>query len=691
MSVAQQAVVTYVGRPPEPKLEEAIRAEGYGVEQVSSFAELAERVATGGVGLAALVLGPEGRLRSEAIPGLLEGAPSVKFLFCVPDGEATAAEVASRWGGRVLWIEGDPASPGHLSEIRRFLGGEGYHWASNLTHAWEEEFSPGMSDRLGEEVQGEVKAALRFASDLAGFTELRPMLEEALRKYLEIVQCEAGSLYLWDERTETLVLEAAFGPEQEKRIGLRQKLGEGLAGWVAEVGEPILVVDSRKVHKLRGRTCRRYSNFSCIAVPISQNGKLYGVVCLTMPKGDRPLAARDLRLAYALSRKLAPLIRPLNVLSELRRFSESLLGAFRTSADMVLERDTEVAELRDLHTKILDGIPLGVIAYDRDLRVRSANGATRNLLGSSWRRPGKAPLEEGLQTDLAVWRRRLTEVATHAHTFRLSRVEYLSEAGKRMLDIHCSPLRDSAGQSIGGIITVQDVTEDVEMEEKLRRAERLALVGKIVAKVAHDLNNPLDGMLRFMNLALRQLHRPEEARRYLEESRQGLLRMHGIISQLLAFSRGRLASGRPVSISQLVRRVLASYEQRARETNVRIALDVPPDLPPCPGNEVWEVFENVVKNGLDAMPRGGLLAIRAVHRDGRVSITVSDTGPGVPPELQEKIFDAFFTTKPPGTGTGLGLAVCRHELRRMGGDIRLVPSERGASFEILIPVPQEAE
>ncbi len=691
MSAAQHAVMTYLEREPDPLLEEIVRAEGYSVAYATSLDELLERAAKGAFGVAAVVVGPNGCLREETIRELLERASSAKFLFCLPDGMALAVDAASRWPGRVLWVQGEVGSSTNAQRIRKFLCGDGYHWASDLAHLWKEDFVLDAADHLSDQQHDEVKSVLRFASDLSGFTDLRPMLEEALQKYLDIVQCGAGSLYLWDERTETLVLEAACGPDQDRRIGLRQKLGEGLAGWVAEVGEPILVVDSRKVHRLRGRTCRRYSNFSCVAVPISQNGKLYGVVCLTMPKNNRPLTPKDLRLAYTLSKKLGPLIRPLNVLSELRRFSENLMGAFRTSADMVLERDTEVAELRDLRSKILDSIPLGVIAYDRDLRIRSTNGAARELLGTMTPPHGKAPMEDGLQTEADTWRRKLSDVVEKAHEFRLSRVAYHFGNGKRMLDIHCSPLRDTSGRSIGGIITAQDVTEDVEMEEKLRRAERLALVGKIVAKVAHDLNNPLDGMLRFINLALRQIDKPEQARVYLEESRQGLQRMYGIISQLLAFSRGHYASDRPVSVSRLIRRALASYEQRAHQANIEINLDVPPDLPPCPSSEIWEVFENVVKNALDAMQEGGVLTVRAVRKDKRVTITVSDTGPGVPAELSEKIFDAFFTTKPPGAGTGLGLAVCRDALRQIGGDIRLLPVERGACFEILIPVQKDAE
>jgi len=205
--------------------------------------------------------------------------------------------------------------------------------------------------------------------------------------------------------------------------------------------------------------------------------------------------------------------------------------------------------------------------------------------------------------------------------------------------------------------------------------------------VAHELNNPLDGIFRFVRLALRQMDdEPAQARAHLEESERGLLRMSNILTQLLAFSRGHLESGRPVSLSQTIRNVVALYEERARSANIDLRLDLPVDLPACPSAELCEVFSNVVKNALDAVGQEGMLEIRAVCEDGRVRVTISDDGPGVPQELQDKIFEPFVTTKQGSGGCGLGLAACRDSLSRIGGEIRLCPAEKGATFEIVVPV-----
>jgi C4-dicarboxylate-specific signal transduction histidine kinase len=278
-------------------------------------------------------------------------------------------------------------------------------------------------------------------------------------------------------------------------------------------------------------------------------------------------------------------------------------------------------------------------------------------------------------------------VVQEGRGFRLHRVACGAGNDKRLLDVHCSPLHDSAGATIGGILTVQDVTEDVEMEAKLSSAERLALVGKIAARVAHELNNPLDGILRFLSLAMRLMdEQPQQARSYLEESRRGLMRMGNILTQLLAFSRTYRGSGHPIGLGQIIRESLALYEKRAQATNIQMRVDIAPDLPACPDTELCQVISNVVKNALDAMGQDGVLDVRAVQENGVARITISDTGPGVPEEIRDKIFEPFFTTKKDGTGTGLGLAACVDSLSRIGGEIRLVPSERGATFEITVPI-----
>ena len=696
MDFAQQVVVVCARQGADPVLEQAIEAEGYQVQFVPSPKDALSAVdqAT----CAAMAFSVDGTGVEALMPLLAEAArllPQAKFIILARDGLARP-ESASDFveESRLLWTGTRSRASENLKLIRRFLQGEGYRWASDLDDEGARSASLLDTARRTEGPDGEATRLNIFVKDLSGITDLTEMLQEALRRYMELLQCDAGSIYLWDERTETLILKAAEGPESDQRLGLRQKLGEGLAGWVAEAGDSILVTDTRKVHKLRGRISERYSDFSCLAAPIMHGNQLFGVTCLTMQRQDRPFEPADLRLVEVLSQKLGSLIRPLSFLSELQHFNEKLLGVLKSCSDLVMEKDTQVESMRALSSEILDGIPIGVIAYDPELRVRSANAAAQSLFGIHSAGTGieGAPMEEGLEVDPELWRRKLLNVVEGSGGFRLNRVEHRTGGVTRMLDVHCSPLHDPEGRAIGGILTVQDVTEDVEMEAKLSSAERLALIGRLAAKVAHELNNPLDGILRYLSLAVRRMEdEPDKAREHLEECRTGLLRMSNILTQLLTFSRGHRAASRPVSLSQIIRDSLALYEQRAREMNTEVELDIPPNLPPCPEMELCEVFGNVIKNALDAMGRDGRLLITAANGEQRVTVTISDSGPGVPDEISDKIFEPFFTTKRNGAGTGLGLAACRDSLGRIGGQIRLVPSEHGATFEIVVPIKQTAE
>ncbi len=697
MNSNQQVVVVYADRASEPALEEAIRSEGYEVQLAPSAEDLPALIHPDRCAAITLLTGGQASANPEDL--LLVAAevlPGGKYVVHVPNGEHSPQDLSKGFGeDQVLWMTGDLSSPSNIHRLRRFLQGEGYRWAREVDGSGGRDVSLLETAPSPGRTRGQASKLQTFVRNLAEIGDLGEMLQEALRRYLEVLKCDAGSIYLWDERTETLILEAAEGPESEQRIGIRQKMGEGLAGWVAQAQESILVSDTRKVHKLRGRQCDRYPDFSCLAAPIAHAGQLFGVVCLTMQREERPFDRDDLRLIELLSQRLGSLIRPLSFMGELRSFNERLLEVLRSCSDLVVEKDTQVESIRAQSSDILDSIPIAVVAYDRHLRVRSANVAARELLGLSPNTSGEAanpPLVQGLEVDPSHWRRKLLDVVEGGGEFRLQRVVLSQEDRRRILDVHCSPLHDSEASTVGGILTVQDVTEDVEMEEKLSSAQRLALMGKLAAKVAHELNNPLDGILRFMNLAVRKMEeRPKEAEAHLEECRRGLLRMGNILTQLLAFSRGHRAAGRPTSLSQVVRDALTLYEQRAREAGVQVEMDIPSDLPPSESGELCDVFGNVIKNALDAMPEGGVLGVSARQGDSHVVIRFSDTGGGVPAEIRDKIFEPFFTTKRSGTGTGLGLAACRDSLNRIGGAIRLRPSDNGAVFEIEVPVKQQME
>ncbi|GEM_PF-1658241 len=231
-----------------------------------------------------------------------------------------------------------------------------------------------------------------------------------------------------------------------------------------------------------------------------------------------------------------------------------------------------------------------------------------------------------------------------------------------------------------------------ELAIALRRVEQVEVWRRVqqelISKLAHELRNPLDGALRFINLTLAD-HSPEECRqRYLLASKQGLERLSGIVDGLVGLSHGARASEAPAQVNDLIRQALALLEGKAHERSVRVELDLADGMPPVPGGMgLFQVFTNLVSNALDAMAAGGgTLSVTSRWVDGAVVVRVADTGCGMPPQVLERLFTPFFTTKPPGKGMGLGLAVCREVVDRLRGRIEVVSKPgRGTVFTVAVP------
>jgi CheY-like chemotaxis protein len=242
------------------------------------------------------------------------------------------------------------------------------------------------------------------------------------------------------------------------------------------------------------------------------------------------------------------------------------------------------------------------------------------------------------------------------------------------------------------------VGAELEQEQRLRRAERLASVGTLVSGVAHELNNPLAAIVGFTQLLLMD-ERPAAEREDLETIGREAQRMAEIVSNLRILARGTQEERRtpqPVDVGDVVRHVLRTRGYTLRTHNIEVREDVDPDLPPALGDraQIEQVVLNLVVNaeqaiGLREAP--GLLVVRARPSRVGVSLQVVDNGPGIAAEHLERIFDPFFTTKRPGEGTGLGLSLVHSIVEEHGGQIH-VDSQVGAgtAFRVELPAAEAA-
>ncbi len=223
--------------------------------------------------------------------------------------------------------------------------------------------------------------------------------------------------------------------------------------------------------------------------------------------------------------------------------------------------------------------------------------------------------------------------------------------------------------------------------------EVMASLGRLTARVVHELNNPLDGILRYVNLAIRRCDAqksaagrpPDEVVQHLTAAREGLLRMTRIVREVLQFSRGRASTLDAADVNEVVEAAVRSLAPAADEAGVLIAADYQLDgMPRVVGGRLHQICVNLIKNAIEAMPEGGRLFINTAVVGTDVVLRFSDTGPGLPDSL--RLFEPFETSKPPGAGTGLGLAICRELAGQMGGAIHARNAEGGgAVLTVTIP------
>jgi signal transduction histidine kinase len=232
----------------------------------------------------------------------------------------------------------------------------------------------------------------------------------------------------------------------------------------------------------------------------------------------------------------------------------------------------------------------------------------------------------------------------------------------------------------------------VELERQLRQAETLTVAGKLASSVAHEVGTPLNIISGRAELLLASLPPTDPRREDLCVIVARIDRISANIRSLLELVRPQKAEVQPTALPSVVDQVLPLMTPIARRRGITLSASVPADLPKllADPDQLQQVLINVLMNAFDATPAGGRVDLTAdrQQREDRpgVIVHVHDTGPGIPAEHLPRVFEQFFTTKPPGQGTGLGLAICRDIVKEHGGAIWIdSPAEGGTTVDIWLP------
>jgi two-component system NtrC family sensor kinase len=239
----------------------------------------------------------------------------------------------------------------------------------------------------------------------------------------------------------------------------------------------------------------------------------------------------------------------------------------------------------------------------------------------------------------------------------------------------------------GAVVTWKDVTEEREVTRRLLQAEKMAAVGQLAGGVAHEINNPLGGILAFAQL-MAQDERSESDKESLRLIQDAALRAKRIVESLLRFSRRPREDERgEVDLAKVADDAIFLMQSQLKGGKLEIVRDLAPALAIGNANLLQQILVNLLVNAMQAVGKEGRITVLSgSSASGRVHVTVSDSGPGVPAAIQGRIFEPFFTTKPEGQGTGLGLSICYRIAEEHGGSIHYEPAPGGgASFVVEIP------
>jgi two-component system sensor histidine kinase PilS (NtrC family) len=382
-------------------------------------------------------------------------------------------------------------------------------------------------------------------------------------------------------------------------------------------------------------------------------------------------------------------------------FLEAILGS--NLAERLIEtrreleqRRTDLRNLRTLHQDIVANIPSGIVTLDLQGRIVSVNLSAQKIIGltademrhTSWQ---DTPFREIKQ---------LEELFSTPEPYSggLSQEFQIRRGDGRtsLIGIHFTPLKASDGEILGLVGIFQDLTERRQIEARLRQADRLAAVGRLAAGLAHEVRNPLAAISGSIQLMQEEgpAARPELLDLVLREAD----RLKLVTGQFLDFARPTLAPEKQCDLVPLVEEAVSLLEKSCDSSNAvsfSFQREVEEVMVAADPDQLRQVFWNLGLNAIQAMPSGGRLTV-AIRQDvsgrgdGLAAIEFTDTGRGIPSGELDHIFDPFYTTKPGGTGLGLGIA--RKIVDSLGGRIEVVSREGdGVTFTVYLKqAPDEA-
>ncbi|NOZ20844.1 MAG: response regulator [Planctomycetes bacterium] len=525
--------------------------------------------------------------------------------------------------------------------------------------------------RVAERLVALFDVSQRMVSSL----DVKKLQKHIMSAALEILAADSGSLMLVDPETHELRIEASVGIESDVVQKQSVKMGEGIAGWVAQKGEAVLLIGGLDADERFKHLKSKPGIGSAVCAPIKIDDRILGVVNMNKAEKATPFSDEDLKLLVTLANNAA-------ISLEKARLYQDLEMAYETLKET---RD----ELSTLFENANDAIVVFSVENGRILKV---NHEAVRLSGFK-----REELLDMSVSDLSPNSHHEAMGALILHTREIGRGSLddclLRRKDGAVISVRISASLTGLGQREVIQLFIGDISERKQLQDQLLRSERMRALGELAGGVAHDFNNIIAAILGYAERMRRKTRDPDDDRALsiIEKSARDGAQIVRRIQDMTRLRTDRYFVD--VSLNDLLEDVVAITSTRwldqAQRQGIKIEVDEQygtTGVVQGDEAELREAFTNIILNAVDALPEGGKIRIETGHRDNMAYVKIADNGVGMTPEVQKKVFDPLFTTKG-GQGNGLGMSVSYGIITRHGGRVSVDSQPgKGTTFTAEFPI-----
>jgi signal transduction histidine kinase/DNA-binding response OmpR family regulator/putative methionine-R-sulfoxide reductase with GAF domain len=548
----------------------------------------------------------------------------------------------------------------------------------------------------------ELNALYQAGLALSQAPDLNSLLTRIIEIALQVIKASVGSVMLLDEDRGELTVSAAVGLRDEIRRETRIKLGNSIAGHVAGTGEPLLVTDIKSDPKFSKFMRGGYESNSLLCAPLKIKDRVLGVINMSDPLEGEEFTGKDLRLLVTFAAQAAVAIDDAENFMQLRKRLNELSVLYQIASEL-----GSIDNSRDM-TKLIYSLLKKIIDFDFTVWLSWSDRAEA-LMFNNWEGYGQEEAKALLGRQVTFKEKTIYSAALRSNAIKdeiesvelfkgeirtLTAVPIITRGA--LYGVFCLGSRredaiSANDEYIASIVTSQ-ATSIYERQQAILNATRLMAMGKMMSEISHDLKKPLTNIRGSLQIMRQRWPEIAEKDDFFATAEQELLRLNELVAELVDFSNPKKYHLEQKLIPDLIKRVLRLVEADLRKHNIEFVLEMEDSLPAVMinENEVVEVLLNLILNAIDAMPDGGRLVFAGSRKEDPtekkplVEMVIRDSGLGIAPELHNKVFDRYFTTK--DSGTGLGLAICERIIMAHNGKIALESKVgKGTTFRISLP------